>query len=380
MSHGTPKVYVIKTPRSEAPPIPKSSTKSPAKSGGTSRAPAPGGGKALLLAYLAGPVTIARWLTGRRGLVWTAAGCGSLLTGFVLLMLRSRFDAWVETKSGGLMWWWLTVPVLVFLIGCAWARSVAAAGRMYPVRFSRLPRQVRTPAAIAAIGLVVPGLGLMLSGRPRLAGWSFALVAPAAAAAVVFHRWNWLWDRGRTPVPSGISGPALEAILIVTVAIASLVAVLWLVQALDGARRVTRSRSLAVADAASLMLLASIVIFGVAFRPATVAENLHATAVMLRVDGYQLIPLKLNEAAARLDPATPAYLAEAVELYGAAGMWQKAQEKRRILEARASEYMRLAQVAGYVAHGAPGSYQSSYINERLSPYNHLQRLRSVPSR
>jgi hypothetical protein len=230
------------------------------------------------------------------------------------------------------------------------------------------------PAAIAAIGLLVPGLGLMLSGRPRLAGWSFALVAPAAAAAVVLARWDWLWDRSRTPIPSGLSGPALESALIATIAVASTVAILWLVQALDGARRVTTSRSLVIADAASLALLASIAIFIAAFRPAAVAENLHATAVMLRVDGYRLIPLRLNEAAARLDPATPAYLAEAVELYGAVNMWEKAEQKRKDLETKANEYTRLAFGHRRVVQGRNQSYQSPYVAEYLSPYNQLERM------
>jgi hypothetical protein len=327
-----------------------------------------------LLAYLAGPVTIARWLNGRRGLVWSAVGFGSALTAFVLLLLRSRFDAWIETTSGGLVWWWLVVPTLALIIGCVWARAVAAAGRRHTVAYSRLPRRLRMPAIIAAMGLLVPGLGLMLSGRSRLAGWSFALVAPAAAVVVVLARWDWLWDRGRTPVPSGLSGPGLETALIVTLAATSIVAVLWLVQALDGARRVTTSRSLAVADAASLALLASIAIFATSFRPAAVAENLHATAVALRVDGYRLIPLGLNEAASRLDPATPAYLAEAVELYGAVNMWEKAEEKRSILEAKANEYTRLAFGHRRVAQGAAKSYESPYVVEHFSPYNQLQRI------
>jgi hypothetical protein len=151
-------------------------------------------------------------------------------------------------------------------------------------------------------------------------------------------------------------------------------AILWLIQALDGARRVSSSRSLVVADTASLALLASLAVFAVAFRPASLALNLHSTAVTLRSDGYQLIPLGLNEAAVRLDPATPAYLAEAVELYGAVGMWDKAREKSRLLEERAKEYTRLAFGGHQEAMGADFRYRSPYVDNNLSPYNRLQRL------
>jgi hypothetical protein len=326
------------------------------------------------LAYLAGPITVSRWLDGRGGLLWSLLGFGSVLTGFTLLMLLSRFEAWVETTSFGLFWWLLIVPSLVFLSGLVWARSVAAAGKLYPVDYSRLPRGLRAPAAIAAAGALVPGLGLTLTGRSRLAGWSFFLVAPLAAAGVVFSRWQWLWDRSRTPVPAGISSPSLEIVFMATIAVAVAAAVFWLVQALDGARRVSTSRSIVVADTASLALLASLAVFAVAFRPSRVAVNLHATAVTLRSDGYRLIPLGLNEAAIRLDPASPAYLVETAELYRAIGLHDKAEEKRRFLEAKANEYTRLAFGGRQTAMTGDASYRSPYVNDNLSPYIRLQRL------
>jgi hypothetical protein len=387
MSSGSPKVYVIKKPGSSGPPEPIPSTQdepgtqshgNPSNSVSQSRMVKQTNPresrKALTLAYLVGPVTISRWLSGRSSLLWSALGFGSVLTGFCLLMLRSRFDAWVETTSFGLLWWFVIVPPLVLLIGFVWARSVTAAGRLNPVAFSRLPKRLRSPAAVAAAGVLVPGLGLTLTGRSRLAGCAFLLVAPLAAAAVVFSRWHWLWDRSRTPVPAGVSGHGLEVVFVATIAVASVSAILWLIQALDGARRVSSSRSLVVADTASLALLASLAVFAVAFRPASLALNLHSTAVTLRSDGYQLIPLGLNEAAVRLDPATPAYLAEAVELYGAVGMWDKAREKSRLLEERAKEYTRLAFGGHQEAMGADFRYRSPYVDNNLSPYNRLQRL------
>jgi hypothetical protein len=391
MPHGTPKVYVIKTPGKNGPPSPdlptssssetrttKSTTKSRSGRTGTgepTKPLGPAGRKALLMAYLAGPITISRYLQGRSGLVWAAAGFGSIIAGFILLMVSSRLDAWVETTSFGLVWWLLIVPPLVLFIGLVWARSVAAAGCKHRVAFSRLPRRVRSSATIAAAGLLVPGLGLMLSGRPRYAGWAFALIAPLATAAVLFGRWHWLWHRARTPVPAGVSASTMEIILAVTVAVAAVAAFLWLLQALDGARRVSRSRSFAAADTASLALLMSLAVFSVAFRPATVARNLHGTAVALRLEGYRLIPLGLSETAVRLDPASPVYLAETAELYDLMGKPEKTLEKRRILEARANEYNRLVYGIQTASSGAnSSSYRSPYVQDSYSPYNQLPRL------
>jgi hypothetical protein len=292
-----------------------------------------------------------------------------------MLALTSRFHAWVETTSYGLTWWLLIVPTLVLVIGLVWARSVAAAGSLHNMTYSRCPRRLRSPAAIAAAGLLVPGLGMMLVGRPRHAGWSFALAAPVAAAAVVITRWDWLWHRARTPIPAGVSGPTLEIILAATVAVATVAGILWIVQALDGARRVSSSRSLVVADTASVGLLMSLAIFSFAFRPATFAHNLHTTAVTLRLDGYRTIPLALNEAALRLDPASPAYLAEAAELYALLGKTDKSREMRRILEDRAFEYNRHAFGIQTASSGVQSrGYQSPYVRHDQSPYNRLPRL------
>jgi hypothetical protein len=262
----------------------------------------------------------------------------------------------------------------VLALGLIWARSVAAAGQMYPVPFSRLSRRLRSPGAIAAAGALVPGLGLMMSGRPRQAGWAFALLAPIAAAGIILARWHWLWDRGRTPVPAGISGPGLENLLVYTVAIAAGAAFVWLVQALDCARRVSKTRSFAVTDAASLGLLATLAVFAFAFHPTSVAQNFHAAAVTLRLDGYRLIPLGLNEAATWLDPGAPAYLAETADLYESLGMWEKSRQRRQLLEKRANEYARLAFGEGQTAYAPAGPRLSPYVAEQLSPYNQLPNL------
>ena len=398
MAHGTPKVYVIKTPGKSSSPAPDlptspSSEESDSKSRSKSRAgraqaqePArplgPAGRKALALAYLAGPVTISRWLTGRSGLLWSAAGFGSLVVGFILMVMSSRFDAWVETKSFGLVWWLLFVPPLVLIFGLVWARSIAAAGCLHRVAFSRLPRKWRSPAAIAAAGMLVPGLGMMLIGRPRHAGWSFALVAPLAVSAVVLGRWDWLWHRARTPIPAGISGSTLEIVLAITVIVAAAGVILWIVQALDGARRVSNRRSLVVADTASVALLISLAIFSFAFRPTSVASNLYTTAVTLRLDGYRMIPLALSEMAFRLDPASPAYLAESAELYELMGKTEKTREMRRMLEERAQEYNRLVYgVQTASTDPLQTMYQSPYVQNDISPFNQLPRLqqKSGPS-
>jgi hypothetical protein len=224
---------------------------------------------------------------------------------------------------------------------------------------------------------------LMLAGRPKRAGWAFLLVGPAVAALVTFSGWHWLWDRSRSSVAPGISGPALEMILVSVVCISAVIAVAWIVQALDGARRVSTYRSHTAASAVSVALVVSLVAFALVYRPATIAQNLYVTSTSLQVNGYRFIPLGLSETAAHLDPARATYLAHAVELCETLGMRGKARAKRQTLVDRANEYTRLARGGrGGLAlfEFDPVTRRSHYFFDDRSPYHQLARLRNTSNR
>jgi hypothetical protein len=389
---GKDKVYVINKPPpvggSASPHLPESDSTLSTPSGGPSGRSArsrsdTGVGRALLLAYLGGPVTVSRWLSGGKGMAWTIAGLASAAAAFGLLLFKARFLARLELGDNGALLWLLIVPTVVLAVGAVWARAVSAAGCKYYLPRSRLPRWLQGLAATGLAGLLVPGLGLMLAGRPKRAGWAFLLVGAAAAALVVFSRWDWLWDRSRSPVAPGISGAGLEMILVLVVCMSVVIALAWIVQALDGARRVTTYRSHAAASAVSVALVVSLLAFALVYRPATIAQNLHVTSTSLQVNGYRFIPLGLSEAAAHLDPAKATYLAHAVELYEALGMRGKARAKRLTLVDRANEYTRLARGgrAGMALFEFDSvARRSHYLFDDRSPYHQLARLRSGPNR
>ncbi len=387
MSNGSPKVYVIKPGSPAANPNPKTATASPASSQADGEGTARKTGsvtrstqrswKPLVTAYLLGPVTVSRWVTGTKGAAWAATGALSVFVAFLLVVFHSRFDAWLGNSSNGVLTWFLIVPLLVTVTGSVWARSVTAAGRRCPATLSRLPRRLRSGAAITALGMLVPGLGLMLTGRVKRAGWAFALVIPAGVTAAAILRWPWLWDLNRSAINPGLSSVALEFVLLSTVSIAAVCALAWIVQALDGARGAGHRPSHVFADAAGATLIVSLVVFAVAFKPVSVARNLSASALPMRHDSYRLIPLAITEAASWLDPANPVYIAEAAELYRALGNRKKAREKRDILEQRAAAYTKFAWGGpsdGPAPAGLTSNFRSTYIDNAQSPWNRLNTL------
>lgn len=382
MAHGSQKVYVIKhgSPNPATTTSPGSSQ--PASAGksrksGSVTASTPRSWKPLITAYLLGPVTVSRWVTGPRGAAWAAAGALLVITAFLLALFHSRFDAWLGNSSDGVLAWFLIVPLLVAATGTVWARSVTAAGRRCPATLSRLPRLLRSAVALAVLGALIPGLGLMLTGRVKRAGWAFALIIPAGVTVAVLLRWQWLWDVSRSTINPGLSGAALEVVLLSTVSIAALSALAWIVQALDGARRAGHSPSHVFADAAGATLIVSLIVFTAAFRPVTVARNLNASALPMRHANYRLIPLAVTETASWLDPANPVYIADAAELYRALGNREKAREKREILEQRAAAYTKFAWGGpddGPVPAGLTSNFRSTYIDNAQSPWNRLNTL------
>jgi len=383
MAHGSPKVYVIKPGSPTANPNPITGTTSQADGDGTARksdsvrASTARSWKPLVTAYLLGPVTVSRWVNGPKGVAWAAAGALSVFVAFLLVVFHSRFDAWLGSSSNGVLAWFLIVPFVVTVMGLVWARSVIAAGRRCPATLSRLPRRLRSSAAITALGLLVPGLGLMLTGRVKRAGWAFALIIPAGVTAVALLRWPWLWNLNRSTINPGLSSVTLEVVLLATVAIAAVCALAWIVQALDGARRAGHRPSHVFADAAGATLIVSLVVFAVAFKPVSVARNLSASALPMRHDSYRLIPLAVTEAASWLDPANPVYIAEAAELYRALGNREKAREKRDILEQRAAAYTKFAWGGpsdGPAPAGLTSNFRSTYIDNAQSPWNRLNTL------
>jgi hypothetical protein len=216
------------------------------------------------------------------------------------------------------------------------------AGRDHPTLATQSPRWLRHPRTVVALGMLAPGLGHLIAGYPRRAACLLWVMGPLALATVVLAQWHWLWERSRSAVPPGISGPALEIVLIAATGVVILALLTWIVQALEGARRVSPNRrSHAFADAVCVALLVSLVLFSATFRPVSLARSLGVASVALHRDGLCVIPLGLAEAAARLDRASPEYLAHAALLNDELGMTDAAQAKRDEIESRMERYAEL---------------------------------------
>ena len=222
---------------------------------------------------------------------------------------------------------------LALWLATVWARSIA--GARSPVIGRSRGRIFGHPVVVALLGLLVPGLGLMLARARRQAAFAFWLLGPLAASTLVLAHARNAW-------PAGASRSALELVLAAAGAGVLVSAFAWLVQALEGARRMRPPRALGGADFASLALVVAATLFVVTFRPVAIARQMHTLGAALQADGYRLIPLALCDAAATLDPAAPEYAVDGARLAEQLGFVDLARSRRDAIESQAREWERAA--------------------------------------
>jgi hypothetical protein len=223
----------------------------------------------------------------------------------------------------------------------AWSRTVMRTGRELKPRLPRFPRWVHLPPVILVLGACFPGMGLLLAGRTRRAGWAVWSMFPVLwCGAVILISpavWNLHLARGWERAMS----TRLEVVFIAS-GVAGLCGLLWwTVQALDGMRleiawreRGRRSRS----DWMAGVLLAALVALLVSADPASVAMDLDAVSQAARNDDLLLCPAGLTWVASRMDPSRPLYDLHLAEVYEALGWTGRADAVRASLEARWRPY------------------------------------------
>jgi hypothetical protein len=321
----------------------------------------------VIAAYAAGWLALPFWCTGRERILWTILGCGSAVGVLSIASCWPRFTTWLETMPQGNVLFLAFVPTLVLVLGMSWTRAVAVATRRRAAASPAPSGWQHDSWVVALLGLIVPGLGLLVTGHPRRAALAFALLGPFAASAVVLTNASWLWRRSQSEVAPGLAGPSLELCLIAAATVAACAVLVWIVQALDGARLASHSVGTRMPQALSALLLASLALFTITTRPAAVARNLHGGATQLQEDGYQWIPLTLCELAMRVDSAPAAYLATGAELDDALGRTDAAAAKRLTIAARAQEY------GAFVPGGAARAVEASSA-DGSDPWSRLARL------
>lgn len=289
----------------------------------------------VMLSYVLGPFALLLTREGRKNRIWLSVAIGS---GIASVLIVWRWKAILSLLEGrGIT----VVPVvlvssLVILTGItAWARALLVMGRRNLLLPRLLPKWIKRPGPIGALGLIVPGLGLFIAGYPKRGTYAFWMVGTLIVSVLVLSNAGYIWGLHRGA--GTIAGDALEMVFIVMAAVGLLGAATWIIQALDGARlaerRFVRSEG-PRGDMAAFALIVALVLFAVLFEPVSVAESLDRFSVSSHGDGYRIMPLYIELAAMRIDPSQPVFTARAAELYDELGRHDKADLMRDELYGR----------------------------------------------
>jgi len=291
--------------------------------------------RAMLALYGLGGIAPLALRVGPRQFAWAALSVVALTTWVTL--------AWFWTPVRGMMTSG-RLPILPCLVGLvlvhglgalAWSRAVTRTVRDARFQPENLPRMLRHPGLVAALGVFLPGSGLAMAGRAVQAGlalWNATMVT--FAALVLSHSsllWTWNVKSGVDQMPPEF----IEAMFLACAAITALGGLLWAGTALDGgrlaslARRSGRMRPpehfLARGDGLAVALVVALVAFAVTLRPGHLAHDLDSLASSLRWSGFRLVPLAMESGAAVLDPGLPQYAMRVAELHTEMGHPEKAQ-------------------------------------------------------
>jgi len=305
-------------------------------------------GALLAMTYLLGPLAHLLTSEGRRRKIWCGLAVGAGMMGLAMALLWRDALEWHMASSLVALLWFVTALLVILMGVTVWARALHLAGTVDGFSAHHLPRWVRKPAILVLLGLLLPGLGLIVAGYPRRAAGALWLVCPLAQAVLVLSHASWLWQwDGR--VGQVIPGFSLEIVLLAATILLVTGILAWLVQALEALRLVTqatgprRGRHRAWIAVALVVAVAG---FCVKFDPAATASDLDRYAAYLQGQGYRLIPLSLTLGAMHLDPSRPAYVIHTSELYAETGRHDRAVSLRNALAAKWQPYAMLLKREG----------------------------------
>ena len=225
----------------------------------------------------------------------------------------------------------ILASVSILLGFTVWSRAVYLLGGNRALFAQNLPDPLKRPGLVGSLGFIVPGLGLLVTGHHRRAAFTVWLTGLFALSIFVLSRAAWLWSWNRGAGSDAFQGATLERLFFVMGIVCIFGALVWIIQALDGARlaerRFVRDAGPS-ANATAFALLASLVAFLLVFEPASVADTLDNFAVSAGYDGFRLLPLHAELAAMRLDPSKPVFAIKAAELYDGLGKHESARAIR----------------------------------------------------
>ena len=320
----------------------------------------------LALTYLMGPLAILLTSAGRRQKnALVQAGLSAAATVVLVLM---RFGSLVSPEKPASVWLWVGLLAVAVVAGfTAWARALHVAGREGVPHVNKLPHWLRRDWAIAGLGLIAPGSGLLLSGRRSQASLSLWLMGPVVAAVVILTNAMGLWQHHQVSGWLAASGPALETAFMIAAAIVALGFLGYVAQALEGMRQVLVEPGLKTkvkGDYYALAVVAVVVVMVVVANPVQMAHQLDVGGDLLREDGYKVIPLQLTNLASRLDPANSEYVLQAMALYEELGEAEKAATVRAHLDQNLGTYLAMVQKEAVAEFGLKPAQAKTQSNPR----------------
>ncbi|MBK8164929.1 MAG: hypothetical protein IPK64_03075 [bacterium] len=295
----------------------------------------------LALTWACGPAALLLTVEGRRHRGWLALGI--LATLALVLLALVPYARWVAWTGLATPLAWSSLALLATIGGfSAWSRAaLLAGGHLPPVH--RLPRLLRSRVGVGALGLLAPGCGLLAGGsRWHAVLWLWALW-PAALGVLVLRAGAGMWQHLSATIPDRGATDLLEHVLMLATACVVLGAIAWLVQALEGARRVAPVPALGRGrgDWFAVALGLSCLGLAVGGSPGRAARQLGDAAAILQADGLSVIPLRLAQAADRLDPARAEYAVLAIALHEQRGDANRAAALRERLDQGLASYVAL---------------------------------------
>ena len=297
----------------------------------------------LIGAYLAGPLAllVTGRTRGRHRATWIAALAPVLL---MVLAVTSWLQA--ERLFGPREPSILVQTALLALAGTvwvtAWSRALLRSSRACK---AGLPswRGRRRPFVAGVLGLLAPGLGLLLLGNPLRGVLSLVLVGLGGLAAVVLLRAATFWSWHQTAADPLLSGLQLEAAFLALGGLVTAGLLAWLISAFDGARLASLApagRRRGSADRVAVALLVALIALAIFFRPLDVARELDRATNGLAAGGLRLIPFWTAKAAVVLAPGEPQFALRLADQYEALGRNNEAEAIRQNLAGRWERYLR----------------------------------------
>ena len=323
--------------RAAAKPQPRTESKPP--SGGLQFAPL------MILTYLLGPFSVHLNPDNKKRKGLLTAG---MISGMAVLgMFAGRSFILDLIGKGWPLWPWAMAGMVVTLIAFSvWSRSVYLTGSRHRVPRHKLPSMLRRPWAVGIAGLFAPGLGLMLAGCPGRGAAVTWLAWPVAAAVLVLAHGLQIWGRNQGAGGVSIQPVVLETIFLAAAGTLVVGLIGWVAQALEGARQMMGEpgiRHRMRGDWYAAALFVTLLSVAVVWDPTSAARQLNSGSVILREQGFQVIPLHMARSARRLDPGPTEYAVGIIELCEELGRRNEAVQVRRELEENLSSYLTLVQ-------------------------------------